>query len=202
MRVRGPELRRLAVRPDGWSGEDRGGSPRSRPPGGAAGDAGRDPPPGARGDGGRLGRGSRAALQRVLRPRDRAQRRSGRADGGAGAQAAVPPCRGRWWRLVVRPHRRRGRRDRGRGRAGRAGRVQRGRRPARPGAGLAARAGRGPRCETAEARPAVAGAHRGRRGGDGHDDRLRGASNARAKRGLGWELRYPSWRLGFTKGPG
>jgi hypothetical protein len=26
----------------------------------------------------------------------------------------------------------------------------------------------------------------------------RGASNARAKRELGWELRYPSWRLGFV----
>jgi hypothetical protein len=25
----------------------------------------------------------------------------------------------------------------------------------------------------------------------------RGFSNAKAKRDLGWELRYPSWRLGF-----
>jgi nucleoside-diphosphate-sugar epimerase len=31
---------------------------------------------------------------------------------------------------------------------------------------------------------------------------IRGASNARAKRELDWELRYPSWRLGFTKGLG
>jgi nucleoside-diphosphate-sugar epimerase len=31
---------------------------------------------------------------------------------------------------------------------------------------------------------------------------VRGASNAKAKRELGWELRYPSWRLGFTKGLG
>ncbi len=30
----------------------------------------------------------------------------------------------------------------------------------------------------------------------------RGASNAKAKRELGWELRYPSWRLGVTKGLG
>jgi nucleoside-diphosphate-sugar epimerase len=30
----------------------------------------------------------------------------------------------------------------------------------------------------------------------------RGASNAKAKRELGWELRYPSWRQGFTKGLG
>ena len=27
----------------------------------------------------------------------------------------------------------------------------------------------------------------------------RGFSNAKAKRELGWELRYPSWRQGFTK---
>jgi hypothetical protein len=26
----------------------------------------------------------------------------------------------------------------------------------------------------------------------------RGASNAKAKRELGWELRYPSWRQGFV----
>jgi hypothetical protein len=26
---------------------------------------------------------------------------------------------------------------------------------------------------------------------------LRGASNAKAKRGLGWQLRRPSWREGF-----
>jgi nucleoside-diphosphate-sugar epimerase len=31
---------------------------------------------------------------------------------------------------------------------------------------------------------------------------VRGASNAKAKRQLGWQLRYPSWRLGFTKGLG
>ena len=28
----------------------------------------------------------------------------------------------------------------------------------------------------------------------------RGASNAKAKRELGWQLRYPSWRLGFAAG--
>jgi nucleoside-diphosphate-sugar epimerase len=31
---------------------------------------------------------------------------------------------------------------------------------------------------------------------------VRGASNAKAKRELGWELRYPSWRLGFRDGLG
>jgi nucleoside-diphosphate-sugar epimerase len=29
---------------------------------------------------------------------------------------------------------------------------------------------------------------------------IRGASNAKAKRELGWQLRYPSWRLGFKDG--
>jgi nucleoside-diphosphate-sugar epimerase len=31
---------------------------------------------------------------------------------------------------------------------------------------------------------------------------VRGSSNAKAKRELGWQLRYPSWRLGFAKGLG
>jgi nucleoside-diphosphate-sugar epimerase len=31
---------------------------------------------------------------------------------------------------------------------------------------------------------------------------VRGASNAKAKRELGWQLRYPSWRLGVAKGLG
>jgi nucleoside-diphosphate-sugar epimerase len=31
---------------------------------------------------------------------------------------------------------------------------------------------------------------------------IRGASNAKAKRELGWTLRYPSWRVGFAKGLG
>jgi nucleoside-diphosphate-sugar epimerase len=30
----------------------------------------------------------------------------------------------------------------------------------------------------------------------------RGASNAKTKRELGWQLRYPSWRLGFAQGLG
>ena len=29
---------------------------------------------------------------------------------------------------------------------------------------------------------------------------LRGAANDKAKRDLGWQLRYPSWRQGFAKG--
>jgi hypothetical protein len=30
----------------------------------------------------------------------------------------------------------------------------------------------------------------------------RGSSNAKAKRELGWRLRYPSWRQGFAQGLG
>ena len=30
--------------------------------------------------------------------------------------------------------------------------------------------------------------------------RIRGSSNAKAKRELGWELQYPSWRVGFREG--
>ena len=30
--------------------------------------------------------------------------------------------------------------------------------------------------------------------------KIRGSSNAKAKRELGWTLRYPTWRVGFAKG--
>jgi hypothetical protein len=30
--------------------------------------------------------------------------------------------------------------------------------------------------------------------------KIRGSSNAKAKRELGWELRYPTWRVGFVNG--
>ena len=32
--------------------------------------------------------------------------------------------------------------------------------------------------------------------------KIRGSSNAKAKRELGWEPRYPSWREGFRTGLG
>jgi nucleoside-diphosphate-sugar epimerase len=37
----------------------------------------------------------------------------------------------------------------------------------------------------------------GRRGGRGDDDRGEGASNAKAKRELGWQPQHPSWRQGI-----
>jgi hypothetical protein len=30
--------------------------------------------------------------------------------------------------------------------------------------------------------------------------KIRGSSNAKAKRELGWTLKYPSWRVGFRDG--
>jgi hypothetical protein len=30
--------------------------------------------------------------------------------------------------------------------------------------------------------------------------KIRGSSNAKAKRELGWTLKYPSWRVGFQDG--
>jgi hypothetical protein len=45
----------------------------------------------------------------------------------------------------------------------------------------------------------VAGPAAGRRDGGGLVTEGRGFSNAKAKRELGWELRYPSWRQGFQE---
>jgi len=53
--------------------------------------------------------------------------------------------------------------------------------------------------EATRADPDVAGPVAGRGGGGGDDDRGAGFSNAKAKRELGWELRYPSWRQGFKE---
>src|SRR3954449_4396432 len=123
------------------AGAPRGRPPRSHPAGGAAHRAGGDPLSRAGGDDDRVGRGSRVALWRLLRSGDRDQPGSGRGDGDANPQASVPDHRGRWWRLVARPHRRRCGGDRGCGRARPAGDLQRGGRRARPGAGLDPRAG-------------------------------------------------------------
>ena len=55
------------------------------------------------------------------------------------------------------------------------------------------------RGQTAAAGPSVAGPAAGRRDDGGHKTKGRGFCNAKAKRELGWELRYPSWRQGFRK---
>ena len=56
--------------------------------------------------------------------------------------------------------------------------------------------------QAAAARAALARAARGRRGGAVMMTEVRGASNAKAKRELGWQPRYPSWREGFARGLG
>ncbi len=87
--------------------------------------------------------------------------------------------------------------------ARRAGRLQHRRRRPGPGLGMAARARPNHRGEAAPARagagwPApLIGEH-----GVSLMTKIRGSSNAKAKRELGWELRYPSWREGFRTGLG
>ena len=49
---------------------------------------------------------------------------------------------------------------------------------------------------------ALAGPAAGRRGRVVMMTEVRGASNAKAKRELGWQPRYPSWRQGFAEGLG
>ncbi len=59
-----------------------------------------------------------------------------------------------------------------------------------------------PRRQATEARPRQdRQADRRRRGGEPHRP-ARGASNAKAKRELGWQPRYASWRQGFRKALG
>ena len=53
-----------------------------------------------------------------------------------------------------------------------------------------------------QACPALARSAGGRRGGDGHDDRDEGCLERKAKRELGWQPRYASWRQGFAQGLG
>ena len=142
--------------------------------------------------GGHRRRRDRAALRRLLRRR---QRWAGRA----GAQAAVPDRRRRRRRLLVHPPRRRRRGDRARART----------RPARASTTSSTTSPR--RCASgcpvlarvlAPSRRAAFPRWLARLfAGDAAvmmGTESRGASNAKAKRELGWQLRYPSWRQGFA----
>ena len=195
---RGPELRRLAVRPDRRSGQDRGRPARRQPARRAAGHARRDPPPGARRDRDRLGRGTGAALRRLLRPGHRPERRPGGADVPGGRASA----RCRWS-----------------GPAAASGRssTSRTRRPPRPRRSSAARPAStrwsttspapvrvwlpelAPRAarRAAAADPALGRPPRRRRGRDGHDDRDAGRLERQGEAGarLGAALRELARRL-------
>ena len=116
-----------------------------------------------------------------------------------GPQAQVPAGRRRRRRVVVHPHRRRRRGDGGGGRARQPRRLQRRRRRSRPGRRVAAGAGR------RRSAPRSRCACRGSSGGCSPGEfgvvlmtELRGASNAKAKRELGWRPAHPSWRQGFA----
>ena len=140
----------------------------------------------------RVGRRS-PPVRRALRPRR--HRRPGRPR----AQAAVPPRRWRHRLLLVGARRRRGERDGARPGAEGERCLQHRRRRAGTGQRVAALPGRVCRCEAADARPTwlariVAGEVAVTMMTEG-----RGFSNAKAKRELGWELRYPSWRQGFKE---
>jgi hypothetical protein len=143
------------------------------------------------------------STRRHGRRRDRALllellRRLERRDSRARAQAAVPDRRRRRERLLVRPPRRRRRGDRSGARTRRSRHLQHRRRRARPGARVAAGARERARRQAASPlSPLARAAVRGR--GPGHDrNRVPRPSNAKAKRELGWDLRYSSWRQGFV----
>ena len=82
---------------------------------------------------------------------------------------------------------------------GAPGHLQRRRRRAGADARVGAGLRRGARREAAAPRPVLARAadRRPRRRREATE--LRGASNAKAKRELGWQPRYPSWRQGFAE---
>ena len=140
--------------------------------------------------GGHRRRRDRAALRRLLR---RCQRRAGRAV----RKRQFPIVGDGGGVILVHPPGRRRRGDRARARATRPGHLQRRRRRARPGARVAAGARR---ARSAPSRRATSRSWLARLfAGDGLAmmTESRGASNAKAKRELGWTLRHPSWRQGF-----
>ena len=152
----------LPIRPHGRAGADRGRSPRSQPAGGAA-----------------AGVEALLYLEQAVTTIDwgegLALRYGGFYGPGTGISLApdavmagpirkrrFPIVGGRWWRLVVHPHRRRRGGDRRRGRARPAGYLLHRRRRARARAGVAAGAGERAGCQAAEACPTLAGAAGGR----------------------------------------
>ena len=190
--VRGAERRRVRpVRTRGRAGQDRGRSARAtRQPANTQRSVGGAGPPGTGGDGVRR---DRVALRRLLRGSQR-RRRSSRCASGSSRSSATAAGSGHGSTSTTRAAA-----TRARGRARGAARsttwstttqlpVQR----------VAAGARRGAGREAAAALPDLARAAGGRRGGRGAvRPSARGASNAKAKRELGWTPRHPSWRDGF-----
>ncbi len=136
------------------------------------------------------------ALRRLLRSGHLA--RQGRRTRGRGPQTPLPD---RWRghrRVVLPPHRRRRVCHCDGGRSWRAGPLQHRGRRSRPGQRVAAGAGRGARRAS---RPRHAPVWLGKLLAGSLAvsmmTEMRGSSNAKAKRELGWQPRYRSWRDGF-----
>ena len=201
--VRRPELRRLDLRPHRRAGEERRRPARQRSPGPGP-DHPRGHPPSGEGRGRRrLDRGDRSSLRRLLRPRHVARDASGGRAGGGRARAQDS----RWWgeatacglssTSTTRPP------------------------PPRwpwsgdgPGSTTSWTMSR-PRCangcpcwpaRSAPSRPGALPRWLARiLAGEAATvmmTEIRGASNAKAKRELGWEPGYKSWRRGFAEGLG
>ena len=115
----------------------------------------------------------------------------------AAVRAQVPDHRRRWRHLVAHPPRGH-RRHRTRTRARRPRHLQHRRRRARPRRRVAARARQDPRRPTPQHYPRLLARLFAGEALVVMATESRGASNAKAKRELGWTLRYPSWRQGFT----
>ena len=156
-----------------------------------------DPPPRGRGHRRRVDRGHRPALRRLLRPRHLAgaRRRARRAD----PQAQVPGRRRRRRGLVVRPHRgrRRGHRRRARARPPRRSTTSSTTSRRRSPSGCRRWRRRSARSRRAACRAGSAGWLAGEAAAVMMTE-VRGASNAKAKRELGWQPRHPSWRQGLA----
>ena len=151
----------------------------------------RDRRDGARGARRRRARGAGAALRLVLRARApttaRTAARPRTCAGGASRWSAAAPACSRSSTSTTPRRDRRGRRAR------RARHLQRRRRRARRHARLAAGLRRGDRRAAAAPRAGLAGAAGRGQDGDATANVQPGASNAKAKRELGWE---PRWRAG------
>ena len=136
--------------------------------------------------------GDRAALRRVLRAGHIAG--AGRGAVGTGPRAQIPAGRRRRRRVVVHPRRRR---RRGNSRRGRA---------RRPGAYNIVDDDPAPAVEWLPALARILAAEQPMQAprlaagevGAVLMTELRGASNAKAKRELGWRPAHPTWREGFT----
>ena len=188
-----PELHRLAEHPDRRPGEDRGRPARPGSAGGPAGDARGDQVPGAGGPARRRCEGI------VLRYGSLYGPGASEAFVGMIASGGSPVIGDGAGDLVVPARARRRRGDRGGPGPRRARRLQRGGRRSgrsRMAAGAGAAVGAQPPLRV----PVWLGRLAAGEVGGSMMTQIRGSSNAKAKRELGWQPAWPSWRDGFAGG--